>query len=267
MQRREFLAASAAAGLALVSSTSSRAAEGVAGRDLIELRVYRFASSEKLAAFDEFLGKAMIPALNRAGVSPVGVFKLQKGDPKAKQFTETDLFVLLTHKSADSYLTLADKLAADADYQAAGKATIDAARKDPAYTTVETSLFLAFPHAPKVEKPTSGPDRIMQLRYYTNHNDEQARRKMHMFDEGGELDLFKKAGMNWVFFGRALSGDRMPNLTYMLTFENADAQAKGWKAFVSDPGWPKLKNGEFYKDAEPTLIVNLILKPTGSSQI
>ena len=92
MDRREFLAASAAAaafGIAAVDPQPAGAAQaapaagaGGAGgeKQLIELRTYHFASAAKREAFERFLAKAAIPALNRAGVRPVGAFKLLAKD-------------------------------------------------------------------------------------------------------------------------------------------------------------------------------------------
>jgi len=46
-----------------------------------------------------------------------------------------------------------------------------------------------------------------------------------------------KAGFHPVFFGDTLFGSRLPNLTYMLSFENsAELEAK-WDIFRNDPDW------------------------------
>ncbi|MCY2951992.1 MAG: NIPSNAP family containing protein [Planctomycetota bacterium] len=268
MKRREFLGAAAAAGLAVVGSSVTHAAEHAA-KQTIELRLYTFASEEKQKAFADFVAKAMVPALNRAGVTPVGVFQAIKGDlPKANLKADgTHLYLLLPHNSAESFVTLADKLAADEAYQKAAPEILDAPRKDPAYAGCETSVMISFDALPKVEIPTKAPSRVMQLRTYQAHNDAKAYRKMQMFSEGGEIKVFRDCGMPPVFGGRALAGAHFPNVTYMLGFEDEAAMGTGWGNFGKSPGWQKLGADATYKDTNPSLIINLVLKPAASSQI
>ena len=84
----------------------------------------------------------------------------------------------------------------------------------------------------------------------------------------GELALFRRAGLQPVFFGEALIGTRLPNLTYMLTYDDMAAHDKSWHAFGSDPEWKKLSSTPGYTDAEIVCnISNLFLKPAAYSQI
>ena len=269
MKRREFLAASAAT-LALSAMDLSRADDKPAetsSRQLIELRIYNFTSPEKMKAYEDFLAGAGVAAFNRAGVSPVGIFKLMKGDNAELKLTEDgmDLYVLLTHKSTDSVLSLTSTLNADEELQKACAALAET-QKDPAYKRYESSLLLAFPKAPAVLTPAKGPDRVFQLRIYESHNAERAKMKMHMFNDGGELDVFQKCGMTWVFFGQSLVGSKMPNLHYMLGFDDMKAQKAAWDGFKKHPGWLKLKDDPMYKDTV-SHITNLFLRPAASSQI
>lgn len=269
MQRRQFLAASAVAATSVAAGNSvSAAADAPSGRELIELRTYHFASPEKLAAFQRFFADAAAPAFTRAGVGPVGAFKLLARDnPTLKLSSDgTDLFVLVPHKTADSFLTLERRLAADEAYQSAGRATLEAAKSDPAYARYESSLMLGFEQFPTVAAPTQSESRVLQLRIYESHNQERARRKIHMFNEGGEIAIFRRVGMNPVFFGETLAGAKMPNLTYMLAFDDDDALTKAWNAFRADPDWKKLSADQSYKDTVSN-ITNLILRPATGSRI
>jgi len=83
-----------------------------------------------------------------------------------------------------------------------------------------------------------------------------------------EIAIFRRAGLSPVFFGETMIGSRMPNLTYMLTFENMAAHDKAWAAFSADPDWRKLSNTPGYTDSEiVTNISNIFLRPTAYSQI
>ena len=252
----------------VVGAGVAAAADAPAGKTWIELRKYTFASVEKRQAFEAYLAQAAIPALNRAGVKPVGALTLSKEDnPKLTPAPEgLELYLVLPHPTADSVAALAYVLDRDAAYRAAGKDTIEAPRTSPAYVKVETALLTALDKMPKVEVPSTAADRVLQLRIYTGHNDERALRKMEMFDLGGEIEIFRRTGLNPVFFGRALAGPLLPNTTYMLGFDSTAAQAAAWKAFREDAEWNKLKADPRFNDCEPS-IVNLILRPTAGSQL
>ena len=71
-----------------------------------------------------------------------------------------------------------------------------------------------------------------------------------------------------MFFGEALFGAKMPNLTYMLAFESPEAQQAAWGKFGKHPEWQKLRGMAEYADGTILRnIVNLPLKPAEYSQI
>ncbi len=268
MKRREFLTTSAAAGLSLAAGSVAHAASTPSSKELLELRTYKFSSAAKQQAFESFLSRVAIPAVNRAGVRPVGVFKLLKADnPDLKLDADsTDLYVLMPHKSMDSVVHLIDRIKQDSDFINNAGELVDAPQSDPAYTRFESSLLLAFDEMPELAAPTKSDSRLMQLRTYESHNEERALKKIEMFNSGGEIAIFRRAGMPIVFFGQALIGTKLPNLTYMLSFENEDAMKKGWANFGQDPAWKTLRDDPEYKDTVST-ITNLVLRPSSSSQI
>jgi hypothetical protein len=270
MQRREFLAASAAAALGAAVSARGGAArvQPAAAKQWIELRTYHFASPEKLKAFEAFFARAAAPALGRAGVEPAGAFKLlAKDNPTLKLAADpSDLYVLLPHRSAESLLTMQGKLAADEAFCEAGAATLKAPKSDPAYLRFESNLLHAFDQWPQVQAPSKAPGRLVQLRIYESHNEERARKKIQMFNEGGEIEIFRRCGLEPVFFGESVAGSKLPNLTYMLAFDDEAAQKKAWDAFRADAEWKKLSADDTYKDSVSN-ITNLVLRPIPGSQV
>jgi hypothetical protein len=270
MQRREFLAASAAAalGAAVSARGGSARVQGAGAKQWIELRTYHFASPEKLKAFEDFFARAAAPALGRAGVEPVGAFTLRaKDNPTLKLAADpNDLYVLLPHRSAESLMTMNGKLGADEAFIEAGGAVLKAPKDDPAYVRFESNLLLAFDHWPQVRAASKAPGRLVQLRIYESHNEERAQKKIQMFNEGGEIEIFRRCGMTPVFFGESVAGTKLPNLTYMLAFDDEAAQKKAWDAFRADAEWKKLSADETYKDAVSN-ITNLILRPIAGSQV
>jgi len=263
MRRRELLGTTCLAGagaLAAVTEATQAAEAGGAARDILELRLYKADAGEMRGRLDKFLGEVAIPAWNRLGMNPVGVFEAADG-------ASPDLYVLIAHKNCECFVTAPARLWADAEYQKAGAAYLETPKTAPTYARIETNLMLAFEQAPKLRAPVEKkPGRLFQLRIYESFCDERARLKLEMFNAGGELAIFRRCEMGWVFFGQTLAGTKMPNLTYMLGFADEAAQKAAWARFLKDPEWEKLKGDPKYKDTVSTS-TNLILKPTAYSQI
>lgn len=260
MNRREMLAAAGLAGLApLADRAAANDTPKETAKALYELRLYQMPSMAKTKALLSFLASAAVPAWNRLGLKPVGVFGMMD---EAKP----DVYVLLPHASMQSVLTATHRMMADAEFLKAAGSFLDAPKKDPAFDRIESSLLLAFDEMPKLARPTDKDTRIFQLRIYESHSLKKAQKKIEMFNAGGEMAIFRRAGLRAVFFGEALVGTKLPHLTYMLAHDDEAAMKAGWKAFLADPGWKKLRADPRYKDTVSN-ITNLLLRPAGCSQI
>jgi hypothetical protein len=268
MKRRDFLKTSlAAASVAGVSPmiNTAEAADKKAAAEYYELRTYTFKNAAQLKLVDEHLGKALIPALNRQGITPVGVFA-EIAAPGQPALANPALFVLTVYKSVEQFAGVSAKLAADAEYQKAGAAYLGVAATEPAYARVQSSLMSAIEGMPKIELPGKG-GRIFNLRVYESHSEKAGKKKIEMFNVG-EIAIFRKTGLKPVFFGETIAGELMPNLTYMLTFPDDTARTAAWNTFRVDPDWVKLKAIPEYADKNiVSRITNRILAPTASSQI
>ena len=108
----------------------------------------------------------------------------------------------------------------------------------------------------------------MELRRYEHASEDAGKKKLEMFNDAGEIDIFKRLGFNPVFFGETLIGEMRPNLIYMITFDNMDAHDSHWKAFGSDPEWKKISAMPEYADSKlVSRITSTILSPATFSQI
>jgi hypothetical protein len=262
MKRRTFLAMSGAAGLAPLGGLSM-AAEGAAqtGRQYYRLHQYLIDDEAQKKRCDAYLRDAAIPALNRLGIQPVGVFYPREGI--------SPIYVLLPHASPEPLLLLVDKLLADAEFvRQAGDALEAKGGQPAAFKRVECSLLLAFKGMPHLETPSTAPGRVFQLRTYESPSVKTARKKIEMFNDAGEIGIFRRVGLHPVFLGETLLGTKMPNLTYMLGFNSPEEQQAGWNKFRTDPDWLKLKAMPEYADKTILCgITNLLLKPAAYSQI
>jgi hypothetical protein len=260
MNRRQFISVSGAASLAAITTSTSHAAESPAGREFYELRQFILDTPEQKKGLDAFLKRAAIPALNRIGVKPVGVFYPSEG--------LSPVYALLRHNSIESVATYMAALGADREFLSSGADFINAPASAPAFKRMESSLMLAFQGMPHLEIPVQNPGRVFQLRTYESPSVKTGLKKIEMFNDAGEIKLFREVGLTPVFFGQTLVGSKLPNLTYMLAFKDMDEQKAAWKRFGGHPEWKRLSGMPEYSDKEILCgITNLSLVAAEYSQI
>jgi hypothetical protein len=264
MKRRSFVKASvitAAAGALSPKISMAEQKFKTGGRQFYELRVYTLKDAGQQKLVEDYFADAAIPALNRAGSTHVGIFT------ELKPEGQTRLFALISYTTWDDYIAVWNKLAADKIYLQTAVPYLNAPATEPAYERIESSLLEAFPVWPKLQVPAQTP-RIFELRRYENASESAGKKKLEMFNEGGEAGIFKRLGFNPVFFGETLVGPLRPNLTYMITFDDMEAHDSHWKAFGSDPEWKEISAIPDYADAKiVSRITSTILTPSACSQI
>ncbi|RYY16754.1 MAG: NIPSNAP family containing protein, partial [Chitinophagaceae bacterium] len=175
------------------------------------------------------------------------------------------LFVIIPFRTLDAFSNLRDSLVKDKIYQEAAAPYLRAEAKTPAYSRIQSSLLKAFILMPEIAVPEKKP-RLLELRRYESHSELAGIKKIHMFNEGGEIDIFKRVGLDPVFFGETLVGEKTPNLTYMIAFDDMTEHDKNWKAFSADPQWIRIKDLPEYKDTVST-ITRIFLSPVDFSQV
>lgn len=224
-------------------------------RQIYELRIYELTMGS-LGHMENFLGKALIPALNRNGVSHVGAFReTSKNEP-------TRIYVLIPYASFGEVARVREALNRDETY----RKDSEAYRQLPSavYFRYQTSMLEAFAGFPSLVVPSQG-DRIFELRIYEGYSDDAVSRKIRMFNEG-ELGIFKETALHGVFFGETLSGPGMPCLQYMLSFRDMQERDKNWQAFIAHPEWVRMSKDPQYANTV-SRITRVFLEPMSFSQI
>jgi hypothetical protein len=264
MKRRSFVKASlltTAAGVAASQLSMAAGNMDSTAQQFYELRVYSLKNEQQQNLVLDYFHNAAIPALNRLGSDNVGVFT------ELKPSGQTKLYVLIPYNSFDDFLTVNNKLVKDKVYQEKGSAYLNAPATEPAYERIESSMLRAFKHQPKLNAPEN-KDRIFELRRYEHATENAGKKKLEMFNDAGEIDIFKRLGFKPVFFGETLIGELRPNLVYMITFDDMAAHDSHWKAFGSDPEWKKISSVPDYADAKlVSHITSTFLSPANCSQI
>ena len=276
MKRRTFLhTAMATGGLAALPALTTAAEDTPKpARQLVELRTYLL-RADKQPLLDAYLSKALIPALNRLGVKSVGAFSelpapptaAPQATPPATTAPPTPIaYLLIPYQSAEQMAAVTAGLWSDLTYQNGAAEYLSVTATDPVYDRVESSLFSAIDGMPQLAAPTGKPT-LFNLRIYESHNEAAAKKKIEMFNQG-ELSIFRRVGLTPVFFGEALVGARLPNLTYLLAFADEAARADAWKKFGGDPEWKALRAIPEYEDKRiVSKITNKLLAPAEYSQI
>ncbi len=218
-----------------------------AKQEYYEIKIYRISGKAQEAKVDAYLKDAFLPALHKAGIPKVGVFKPIEADTAFGKF----VYVFIPYKTIEQYTQLPELLAKDKVYAEAGKAFLDAPYDDPPYVRYETILCKAFAGMPQFRAPsytTPMSERIYEYRSYESATDAKAAKKREMFNDGGEIALFEKIGSNAVFYGEVISGSLMPRLIYMTTYSDMKSHDEHWKSFVDSEGWKKMSGLEEYKN-------------------
>ncbi len=226
----------------------------------LELQWFHLRNGSQTQRTQDFFQKAYAPALKKLGLPPFGFFQpvIGEGSPF--------WLVLLSLPTLDHIETVSERLAADPEYQ---KSAAEYLGGELPYQRREITILKAFPTMPKLVLPPAkdGSGHIFEIRTYESNTSATLKRKVKMFEDA-EIGIFKRLGMQPVFFGQTLIGRNIPSLTYMLAYEDLAARDRVWKAFGADPEWQKLRSAPGNADAEiVSNISNLIVRPAGFSQV
>lgn len=187
---------------------------------------------------DKYFKNALVPALHRAHIPKVGVFK-----PVDQDTSDKKIYVLIPFRTLDEFENTRARVQSDKKYLEDGKDYVDAEYNNAPYNRIEVITLKAFPKwpaptEPKLMAPKS--ERVYELRSYESATENLNINKVKMFNDGGETALFNRLNFNAVFYAEVLSGSHMPNLMYMTTFENKADRDKHWDTFGNDPEWKAL---------------------------
>jgi hypothetical protein len=270
LDRRTFLSSSfAASTLSLAAAgdllAQTEPAANISAPEYMDLRRYHLASGPGVKLTTDFFADALIPALNRLGIGPVGAFSVYFG-PDSPSY-----YLLMPSLKIETLVTADLELANDDLFLKAAAPFWDAPAATPPYIRIESTLLRAFPGYPKVTPPASASakgKRIYHLRQYQSPTNMDHVRKVEMF-HNGEFGIFAKAGATGVFYADALVGPNLPNLTYMLSFPDMTSLEADWEKFSADPDWKKLSADSRFNLNPPTVsnVTSLVLHPLACSQV
>lgn len=210
-------------------------------REFYLIQIYHCSTNQQIKGIDAYLQNTYLPYLHNRGIKKVGVFAPIANDTAV----DKKLYVWIPMHS----LKILDQLDQDVEQldPMVKNEIVDLENADSSlpYNRVERIICKAFKFQTQFEKKSSltkSPDRIFEYRSYESPTENAHLRKVHMFNEGGEITLFKRLNFNAIFYSKAIVGDRLPNLIYMTSFNNMADRDEHWKAFGASPEWQSISN-------------------------
>lgn len=206
---------------------------------VLEVRTYTLVDAAAEAKLDAYLEKALIPALERQGIGPIGAFD-QAAEPEDGSI---QVMLLLPGASTEAVTSAATKLADDKQYLTAAAEYLNTPSDQPLVKRIHSELLMSFNCWPKVTVPMQkrdGKPRLFEMRIYESATENLGNLKVEMFN-AGEVPVFLDCKIAPVFMGQALIGDKTPNLTYMTVYDDDASRQAAWKAFSQHPDWQVLK--------------------------
>jgi len=214
-------------------------------RDYYLIQVYHCSTSKQIANIDAFLKNTFLPYIHENGIQKVGVFAPLDNDTAR----DKRLYVWVPFKNIQKLDELDQKIEALDPMGNAAIIHLESADSSLPYTRIEKIITRAFKFQPQyVTKSTltKSSSRVYEYRSYESPTEDMHLRKVHMFNEGGEVTLFASLNFNAIFYSKVIAGSSMPNLIYMISFNNMEDRNAHWKSFGEAPLWKKISAAPEY---------------------
>jgi uncharacterized protein YpmB len=225
--------------LTVFIATISFAASKDKSREYYITQVYHCSTSSQLEAVDMYLKNTYLPHLHQFGIANVGVFEPISNDT-AKDKTILVWIPLTSLQQLDKLDQLKEAIDPLKPNTLLSLTTTNGVLP---YNRLETVISKSFKFHGQYVKKTNfekSPDNIYEFRSYESADEALFLKKVHMFNEGKEIDLFTSLNFNALFYSKVIAGSKMPNLIYITRFSNLADREAHWKSFVDAPAWKQM---------------------------
>lgn len=198
------------------------------------LETFSLKQGTQPARLHDYFSQAALPALGRVHAGPKIVLEAMVA-PQVPQ-----VVMILGFRSIAEFWSVRARLNEDKELEKAFEAWQSG--PEPPFEQQANALLEATDYSPEVvplDPPPTTP-RIFELRVYRSPS-YQHLKAVHARFAGPEIKIFHKVGVNPILYTSTVIGPNMPNLTYLIPFENLAAREKAWNAFAADPEWVKAR--------------------------
>ena len=200
----------------------------------------------------DFLSKALLPALSRVHTGPKIVLEALVAPHMP------EIALIFGVRSLEEIQSLGEKVWKQEGLQKA----YDAMESDPEppFEHYSMSLLEAAEYSPEIvpQDPPPKTPRIFELRTYHSPTWRQLK-ALHERFAGPEIRIFHRSGVHPVLYSTTVFGANMPNLTYLIPFDNLAAREKAWAAFGADPEWAKVRKESIDKHGQISSVIQIWL--------
>jgi hypothetical protein len=249
MNRRSFMGLAGAAMPAFAAGASE--ADSKTFRTYMLWQMFLKNGSQPQRAHD-YLKNALIPYFKRAKAGPVLVMEALVA-PHMPQIA-----VIIGYKSLAD---LAETHAASEKDEALMKVHEQWDRDNEPNAESHSSMVLqATDFSPElvIDKEPRKAQRIFELRTYHSPSAHQLQALNERF-AGPEIKIFHRSGVHPILYTNTIIGPNVPNLTYVIPFDNLDAREKAWNAFGADPEWIKVRRESIEKSGQISSVIQISL--------
>src|SRR5258706_71707 len=189
----------------------------------------------------DFVSQALLPAMNRVHSGPKIILEQLVGPHTP------ELLAIYGFSSMEEMWDVHARITQD---EAAGKAVqLLESGAEPAFDSLDSSVVEAADYSPEIKPEASDTPRIFELRVYHSPTWRQLG-LLHERFRGPEIKIFHRAGINPILYGSTVIGPNIPNLVYVIPFNDLAAREKAWNAFAADAEWQKVRKESIERGGE-----------------
>lgn len=216
------------------------------------LETFYLKQGDQVPRMQECFGKITLPALARAGHSGPVVFLESLVAPHMPQ-----MIAIYGFQSLDEMWSVHTRVNEDPE---SAKAFERWEQGEPPFEQQSVALLQAADYSPEVVAPAEPPktQRIFELRQYHSPTWRQLK-ALHERFAGPEIRIFHRVGVHPILYTSTVIGPNMPNLTYLIPFDNLAAREKAWDAFGADPEWIKVRKESIEKYGQISSVIQISL--------
>jgi hypothetical protein len=194
---------------------------------------YTLKNGTQLARLHDYFSKVRIPAIQKATEGPVLML-------------EALIAPHMPQAACIAGLSSLDQLSA-----ATARPGVEQWEQgpEPPFEAQSLTLVEAAPYSPELVIEKRKTPRVFEWRVYHSPTYTQLK-ALHERFSGPEIRIFHRTGVHPVLYSSTIAGPNMPNLTYLIPFDNLDAREKAWSAFASDPEWVKVRQDSIDKHGQ-----------------
>ena len=214
------------------------------------LRNYFLRNSTQLPRLHEFMSRGFLPAAARLHAGPAILLEALVASHMPQYAA------VLPLASLEQWETLRQGLLRDADYQRAFAAWENG--PEPPFEHYSETLLRAASYSPEIAAAREAKPRVFELRQYHSPTWRQLA-ALHQRFAGPEIRIFHRCGIHPLFYSETALGPHMPNLTYLIPFEDLAAREKAWNAFGADPEWLRVRQQSIEADGQISSVIQISL--------